>query len=171
MTALISDCPHQNKRPVWTDHSAYGDRLEARSLREQCPACGKLFGQAISHTRAGPDTPEADLKAAERYLELQQAEREAEWRARDSERRRSRDASKQAWDAEYQQYLQTDAWRERRERVLKRANYICEGCRINQAVQVHHMTYDDVGGEFLWQLVAICRDCHERYHGRGPYAE
>jgi hypothetical protein len=169
MTAPISDCPHQDKRPVWTDHSAYGDRLEVRALREQCLSCGKLFGQSVSHTRARPDTPTADLKAAEQYLKLEQAEREAGRLAEASERQRSRDASKQEWDAWYEKYRQTDAWRERRERVLKRANYVCEGCRINRATEIHHMTYDNTGDEFLWQLVAICRDCHERFHGLGRY--
>ncbi len=156
----MTDCPHQNRRPVWTDHGAYGDRLEALSLREQCPDCGKLFGQAISHSKAGPDTPEADLKAADQYLKLEQAEHQ-----------RLRDKQNEEWWGWYNEYRRTELWRERRALVLKRANYICEGCGINRATEVHHLTYDNVCQEFLWQLVAICRDCHERHHRKGRYAE
>jgi 5-methylcytosine-specific restriction endonuclease McrA len=64
----------------------------------------------------------------------------------------------------YKQYLQSEAWRRRRELVLRRALGICEGCGQASATEVHHLTYDHVGNEFLWELVAICRDCHERYH-------
>ena len=160
----MTTCLHQNKRPVWTDHSAYGDRLEARALREQCPDCGRLFGQSVSHSKAKPDTPAADLNAAKRYVELEQAER-------DAERLRVQDNEREKWRTEYYQYLQTDEWRQRRELVLKRADFICEGCGTKSATEVHHTTYDHVQNEFLWQLVAICRDCHERFDGVGRYTE
>jgi 5-methylcytosine-specific restriction endonuclease McrA len=65
---------------------------------------------------------------------------------------------------QYHEYLQTDAWQERRRLVLRRAGGICEGCRKARAVEVHHLTYQHIGHEFLWELVAICRACHERYH-------
>lgn len=49
-------------------------------------------------------------------------------------------------------------------RVLERANHVCEGCGVNAATEVHHKTYKNVGNEFLFELVAICRPCHQRYH-------
>jgi 5-methylcytosine-specific restriction endonuclease McrA len=33
---------------------------------------------------------------------------------------------------------------------------------------VHHLTYQNAGNEFLWELVAICRECHARYHAIEP---
>jgi len=33
------------------------------------------------------------------------------------------------------------------------------------ATEVHHLTYQHVGHEFLFELVAICRECHTRWHG------
>jgi hypothetical protein len=68
------------------------------------------------------------------------------------------------WRQWYEKYLQTDEWLDRRRRVLVRAGNVCEGCRQAPATQVHHLTYKHVGNEFLWELVAICRACHERYH-------
>ena len=32
------------------------------------------------------------------------------------------------------------------------------------AKQVHHTTYANVGHEFLFELVALCPECHNRYH-------
>jgi hypothetical protein len=29
---------------------------------------------------------------------------------------------------------------------------------------VHHVTYKNMGNEFLWELRAICAVCHERVH-------
>jgi hypothetical protein len=73
-------------------------------------------------------------------------------------------AEAEKWRHCYEEYLQSDAWHERRRRVLARARGICEGCRQAPATQVHHLTYKHVCNEFLWELVAICRGCHERYH-------
>ena len=67
------------------------------------------------------------------------------------------------WDW-YDQYLQTEKWGRIRERVLSRADGICEGCGRRKATQVHHLSYTHVGEEFLFELVAICRDCHGRLH-------
>jgi hypothetical protein len=32
-------------------------------------------------------------------------------------------------------------------------------------------TYVDVGNEFLWQLVAVCVPCHERFHSSREAAD
>ena len=62
----------------------------------------------------------------------------------------------------YQAYLQTEGWERTREKVLKRAGYICEGCRERPATQVHHLNYKDPRGEeLLWNLVAVCDQCHK----------
>jgi|SRR5262249_6727315 len=71
---------------------------------------------------------------------------------------------REEWRQWYAAYLQTDEWKERQRLVMHRAGGICEGCRQVRAVEVHHLTYDHVGDEFLWEFVAICRECHERYH-------
>jgi hypothetical protein len=68
------------------------------------------------------------------------------------------------WQQWYAEYLQTNEWKERRRLVLERADGICEGCRQEPATEVHHTSYVHVGNEFLWELVAICRWCHARYH-------
>ena len=72
-----------------------------------------------------------------------------EWLHRDGRRR-------------YQRYLATDTWQSKRGKVMKRAGGLCEGCRDKRATEVHHLNYGDPRGEeMLFNLVALCRDCHE----------
>lgn len=65
----------------------------------------------------------------------------------------------------YAGYLRSEEWASRREKVMQRAGGFCEGCRAQAATEVHHLTYEHVTQEFLFELVAICGDCHARYHG------
>lgn len=70
------------------------------------------------------------------------------------------------WFEEHDAYLRTPKWRSKRAAVMRRANGVCEGCADHQATQVHHLTYEHWQEEFLWELVAICDDCHERAHAK-----
>ncbi len=77
-----------------------------------------------------------------------------------------------AWQSEaerkrrYAEYLQSPAWRFKRQQVLDRDGGICQGCRKREATEVHHLTYKRFGCEMLFDLIAVCDDCHNRIHGR-----
>ena len=72
-----------------------------------------------------------------------------------------------AWRAKYEAHLASEAWRRTCNKVRDRAHGICEGCgERRDAVDVHHLTYENMGNEFMFELVLICRDCHDRLHGR-----
>lgn len=66
----------------------------------------------------------------------------------------------------YADYLKSDEWAARREKVMQRAGGICEGCRQRPATEVHHLSYEHVTQEFLFELVAMCGGCHARWHGQ-----
>ncbi len=70
----------------------------------------------------------------------------------------------QPWPELYRDYLRSQEWALRRAKVLRRADHRCEGCGDNPAVEVHHLTYANVTREFLFELVALCADCHDRIH-------
>lgn len=94
------------------------------------------------------------------------------WRAR-SERaselyEKNRREEKEEFDRWYQDYLTTPEWRAKRDAVLKRAGFVCEGCLANRATEVHHLTYVRVGHEMLFDLVAVCEDCHRQIHHPDP---
>lgn len=70
---------------------------------------------------------------------------------------------KSEWfDEEYNDYLSSDIWRHKRERVLERDEGNCRACGINGATQVHHLSYRFVGNEPLYDLVSICTACHDK---------
>lgn len=82
-------------------------------------------------------------------------------RLANQEERKARDAE---WWAKYDAYLETPEWLALRDLVLDRSDGVCEGCGLQRAVQVHHVTYEHVFHEFLWELRAVCLDCHKRIH-------
>src|SRR5262249_35274254 len=69
---------------------------------------------------------------------------------------------------QYRRYLGSAFWRERREHILKRANYTCEKCGKRPAAEVHHLTYIRIYQELPSDLVALCKPCHNEIHWRQP---
>lgn len=65
--------------------------------------------------------------------------------------------------------MNSSEWKTRRRLVMERAKGLCEGCRQADAAEVHHLSYEHLGNEFLFELVALCRDCHSRVHAKGDY--
>lgn len=66
----------------------------------------------------------------------------------------------------YQEYLDSPAWEMKRDKVIERDGDQCV-CGA-QATEVHHKTYNNIGKEPLSDLVALCKECHDRVHK--PYA-
>lgn len=64
----------------------------------------------------------------------------------------------------YDKYLASPEWKAKRGKVLARASGVCEGCGETAPTQIHHISYEHVGAEFLFELVAVCDACHERLH-------
>jgi hypothetical protein len=66
--------------------------------------------------------------------------------------------------ASYKEYLRSPTWRKIREKVLERANGLCELCG-EPAAEVHHLSYSKeiLRGDKrkLRHLIAICRACHQ----------
>lgn len=78
----------------------------------------------------------------------------------------------------YNQYLNSDSWKIKKQIVFKRDNKLCI-CG-EPAKAVHHKTYERlrltlssaeqpsfIGNERLSDLVAVCESCHNKVHGRG----
>ena len=62
-----------------------------------------------------------------------------------------------------EKYLELPAWKQVRQKVLERDSYLCI-CG-ERATYVHHKTYENLGQELLSDLVALCKNCHDGYHG------
>jgi len=66
---------------------------------------------------------------------------------------------------DYRTYLESELWGRIRRRVLRQANSRC-CCCDNRATQVHHSRYtlENLAGNSLIGLHAICAECHELVH-------
>ena len=69
---------------------------------------------------------------------------------------------------DYQDYLQTDHWKEVSKAVKAKAGYKCQVCNSPHDLQAHHRTYEHRGSELqhLADLVCLCRRCHSVFHGK-----
>ena len=67
------------------------------------------------------------------------------------------------FDENYQRYIASKAWSETREKYFDQFGHLCS-CG-NQATQLHHKTYENVGKEsILTDLNGICDVCHQEMH-------
>lgn len=125
----------------------------------QCLRCGDPVGNPIAKAKAlafaehgGPAEFDVELQSQWRTLE-----QEARQKVHDQ-------FGREAFHDHYAEYLASPTWKMKRALVLERAQNLCEGCRGNTATEVHHLTYAHVGNEFLFELVAVCDQCHKRLH-------
>lgn len=71
--------------------------------------------------------------------------------------------------AEYQIYLKSAAWKEKRVLVLNRDDNRCVKCNSLDALVVHHTKYPEIlGTEQLEDMQTLCCDCHNVLHGGNP---
>ena len=133
----------------------------SKSFCVQCLDCGSQVGGALSPRNLAPSVLAALTDWDDGLGKHYWAERQMRWREQlDAQR----EAESEEWRARYNAHLQSPKWHSLRRRVFKRADGICEGCGLRAAIQVHHLTYARLGDEMLFDLAAICLDCHARLH-------
>lgn len=64
---------------------------------------------------------------------------------------------------EYRKYIHSEAWRTRRKRALARAGHRCQVCGRTYWLQVHHISYQNLGNEPDVDLSVLCGECHAIY--------
>lgn len=69
--------------------------------------------------------------------------------------------------ADYQNYLQSDHWKQTRKAALERSHHRCQICNSPERLQVHHRTYDRLGAELPEDLTVLCANCHHLFHNKG----
>jgi|DEB0MinimDraft_6_1074348.scaffolds.fasta_scaffold72622_2 5-methylcytosine-specific restriction endonuclease McrA len=67
------------------------------------------------------------------------------------------------WWACYSLYISSPEWQMKRQKVIER-DPICKGCEERRSTQAHHLTYKHFGNEFLFELIGVCKPCHDRFH-------
>lgn len=76
------------------------------------------------------------------------------------ERIKEQKEQKDTWFKEHSEYLHTSQWQNIRQKVLKRDNYLCQGCLEAKATEVHHITYANWRNELMFELMSVCYNCH-----------
>lgn len=63
----------------------------------------------------------------------------------------------------YKEYLKSELWKEIRTKILTKNKHTCRYC-LGRATQVHHLGYtmSVMSGKILFNLVCVCRECHEK---------
>ena len=134
-----------------------------RMFCRQCTRCGERKDMWIPHAKVENKDGAKPVDDALRFRYRESLhELKTEIVRYKSEVERKEEKSE--FDSWYNNYLNSPEWYEKRALVLKRCHYICEGCNKAKATVVHHLNYKNVGNEFLFELVGLCRKCHERYH-------
>lgn len=64
-------------------------------------------------------------------------------------------------DIAYREYLKTPQWKIKRGKRLDIDGHACVLCRSTEHLEVHHLSYDRLGHEPLFDLRTLCHDCHE----------
>ena len=151
--ALQFTCLHENT--VLTKRQVTGGSYQ---IVYQCSKCGHPTSSPISKDEAkklsnGKSIPPFDNALKENW----------DSRKKSSMEDILQDDKSEFWSS-YDKYLSSKEWSDKRKLVFNRANNLCEGCLSNPAEEVHHINYEHVGNEFLFELVAVCSSCHNRLH-------
>ncbi len=137
-------------------------------VKEQCRTCGHTKNNAVGgYSKVERERlPEIDFSAREKS---RSAFSEFEYHFRKSKEDFQFKAGQPEWKRKYDEYLQSNEWKEKRLLVLKRDKYLCQADLTNPATQVHHKTYrgvDFTGREPSFELVSLCAVCHAKIHNR-----
>jgi 5-methylcytosine-specific restriction endonuclease McrA len=68
----------------------------------------------------------------------------------------------------YAEYLVSDHWLAVRTIALREAYKRCQLCYSRKQLNVHHRTYERLGGEAQDDLIVLCRACHAKFHDKLP---
>lgn len=160
-----------DKNSLWKEHAERfscdhsRSELRERTIRDgrkqcvqQCLRCGSAVSSPVKREVAIAENGGKPLPVFDEQLL-------SSWEAAVKESAdKIMNADDSAFRLAYEEYLAGPVWRKKRAQVFARSSGGCEGCREKPATQVHHLSYEHVGNEFLFELVAICDDCHEKLH-------
>lgn len=146
----MDECIHESEALVWRAVGT-GQRFDY-----QCRTCGRC--RAIKKTSL---TFHQRQRATAFDPELAKQYSQKRWDAIRAHNEAIRAEQNEAWWDQYNDYLQSPAWRDKRERVLARDKGTCQACLKRPANEVHHLTYKHVFSEPLFELISVCSLCHE----------
>ena len=71
---------------------------------------------------------------------------------------------KKKFTGDYREYLESPHWLNTATLRKIKSNYVCDACRTNKRLEVHHLHYNSLGNESMDDLMTLCHDCHKFAH-------
>lgn len=65
---------------------------------------------------------------------------------------------------EYADYIKSKEWQATRQRIFRRDDFRCVRCGCSKNLEVHHITYKNLGEEKDDDLATLCDKCHNDIH-------
>jgi len=151
---LIEPCRHTNTQVRYKKFSN-----GTKHLCTQCMTCGTMPEGTRWLPQDGIDINEVqefDAAIAEQWLKARNGAIQVKLRREKLDRH-----------LEYERYIrESDNWWAIRTKVMKRDDHLCQGCLEEAATDVHHKSYIHLYDEILFDLIAVCRKCHGKIHGK-----
>lgn len=76
---------------------------------------------------------------------------------------------KKKFTGDYREYLESPHWLTVKAQKISASNQLCDACRTDKRLEVHHLHYGSIGKEQLSDLMLLCRDCHHFAHRLWKY--
>lgn len=131
----------------------------------QCLWCGAAGRSAKKEAVVAELGGLPDAIFDEGFRDAFDAEQRGRWAAERERRDEERRNQHAQWWADYDRYLLTPEWRRKADRRLAFDRWQCQarldGC-TKTATQAHHLTYKHLREEPLFDIVSICKSCHDR---------
>jgi 5-methylcytosine-specific restriction endonuclease McrA len=140
---------------------------KTHKLSDQDPSrtlCGKTLENCPGNTI---EEFEGTLDCKVCINSIESRKRYKQWEIEAAKREEERKQRNEQWWQWYNEYLESSEWHSKRRAVIRRASGMCEGCGERRCTQVHHLTYERAGHEMLFDLVAVCDQCHDEIHSNG----
>lgn len=132
-------------------------------LRKQCFNCGRILtlNYKRSYVKSFDKLPEADYQKRDELKALTIKKSEIKsilFRYANKHFKKSLDYYRNV-------YLKSSEWKHKRELIMDFYNWKCQRCN-NDAIDLHHLTYDNIFKEKFEDLIPLCRSCHEKEHNK-----
>lgn len=148
----MMDCEHKNAT-MKKFHFEKNDGSKCFHITMQCDYCGQRLGKWLPRVEHWEELPLFDFIKERSGQEML---------INDAKDKRNSERIKR--HIEYEEYLQSAEWTKTRWLVLDRCHAVCECCLAKEATHVHHRNYDSIYHEYCFDLIGVCKECHERIH-------
>ena len=147
-------------------------KVQCRSRDDLHNLVGGIRHWRLVCTHCQKKRTEEAVAETERFYAQLSAEGQAKRAAQAAiEQARLAAEEKRLWELRrmpYAEYLQTPEWKERRTRHLESVGHRCQLCDASgPGLILHHRNYERRGKEQFFDLLVMCRHCHDLFHTGG----